>query len=294
MKNDFSKIAPTAFFQAYYRTLYDIPYAKEIAEEIHAKEKYIAFHAADVQSRARLAPVFEARYKGTNEAINNYLEKTNTHQVIELASGLSPQGMIYTEKYPNLKYVETDLEDMIKIKRSLIAKVSLSKNDRLSLKVANSLNSEELEKAIASLDAGPVLIFNIGFISYLDMKEKVVLCKNIHSMLARHGGAWITPDPAMHKEGRKKMFADTVSKNRLDGSIAQTTGRNYDDNAFADEATTDDFYRLQGFNIEKYFPKNGYSLVSPKNAGLSETDAKTMLDYVNKYAKVWIFTVRKI
>ena len=61
MNNNFSKIAPTAFFQAYYRTLYGIQYAKEIADEIHAQEKYNEFHGDDVQSRLHLAPVFEAR-----------------------------------------------------------------------------------------------------------------------------------------------------------------------------------------------------------------------------------------
>ncbi len=293
MENDYSKIAPTAFFQAYYRTLHDVPYAKEIAAELHAEEKYHEFHGADVQSRLLLAPVFEARYKGTDQAIHDYLEKTNTHQIVELASGLSPQGMIYTDRYPDLTYIETDLPEMIATKNALISKVSAHKNDRLLLTIANSLDAKELDKATSILEKGPVLIFNIGLLSYLGTEEKKTLCKNVQNILSKHGGAWITPDPAMHREGRKKMFTDSAAKSRLDNKMTQTTGRSYDENAFADEAETDAFFLSEGFDIEKYLPQNGYDLISPKKAGLASADAKAMSDYVNAYAKVWIMRTRR-
>ena len=292
MKTDYSKVAPTAFFQAYYRTFYDIPYAKEIAEEIHAKEKFEEFLGVDANDRLRLAPVFEARYKGTDQAIHDYLRKTNTHQIIELASGLSPQGMIYTEKYPNLTYVETDLEDLIKIKKEIVSKILPLLNNRLSFEVANILESEELNKVVSKLDGSSVLIFNIGFLSYLGLKEKEILCRNIHEILSKFGGVWITPDPAMHNERRGEMSKDSPAQKRLENKITKTTGQSYDDNSFVDEAETDKFFLSQGFNIEKYSPAGGYDLVSPEKANLSEKDKKYMTDHVNKYAKVWIMSVK--
>jgi O-methyltransferase involved in polyketide biosynthesis len=201
--------------------------------------------------------------------------------------------MIYTDKYPHLKYIEVDLPDMIATKKALISKIWLNKNDRLSLKIANSLNTEELDKAVSSLDKGPVLIFNVGLINYFSLKEKEIFCRNIHSILSRHGGIWITPDPALHRESRKEMFKDTITKDRLDNKIAKTTGRNYDDNAFADEAETDAFFLMQGFTVEKYMPHHGYDLISSKNAGLTDDDAKAMLKYANTYSKVWILSEKK-
>ncbi len=293
MKNDYSKVAPTAFFQAYYRTFYDIPYAKEIATEIHAKEKFEEFAGEDAKDRLRLAPVFEARYKGTDQAIHDYLQKTNIHQIVELASGLSPQGMIYTERYPNLTYIETDLQDMIGVKKTLVSKILPASNSRLYFEVANSLESEELNRVMSKLDQSPVLIFNIGFLSYLGAEEKEILCKNIHSVLSRFGGVWITPDPAMHNERRKEMNKDVPAQKRLENKIVQTTGQNYDTNSFANEAETDTFFKAQGFEIEKYIPAAGYDVISPERAHLSEKDTKDMTEHVNRYAKVWMFSVKK-
>lgn len=98
----YENIGPTAWRVAYSRTLSDIPYSKEIFEELDAVVKPSNEAEREYMGHARashLAPQFEARYK----LIDDMIEQNGTKQVLELASGLAPRGLAMTD---NDRYLE--------------------------------------------------------------------------------------------------------------------------------------------------------------------------------------------
>lgn len=105
---DFEEICQTALVTSYPRMFTDIPYEKEISEWLNKHEIISNTQYKD------LAPEIEARYK----LINKILDKSKIKQVLELASGYSSRGLIYSQK--GYKYIELDLEPISKNKQQLV------------------------------------------------------------------------------------------------------------------------------------------------------------------------------
>ena len=74
---DYSKIGPTAFSQASWRAMYEVPYAEKIAEMTKAHERSTILAA----NRDVLVPIFEVRFKGTNNVMREFIKK-NINRVI--------------------------------------------------------------------------------------------------------------------------------------------------------------------------------------------------------------------
>ena len=49
-------------------------------------------------------------------------------------------------------------------------------------------------KATRFFNEEPIAVVNEGLLQYLDSQEKTVLGRNVHQLLKRFGGIWITPD----------------------------------------------------------------------------------------------------
>lgn len=89
-RNDHNRISPTAKITAYWRSLSGIPYSKEIAEAVGAKETARETIGDTIVMMGNISPaMFEARYK----SINRGLAKCGITNVMELACGLSPRGL---------------------------------------------------------------------------------------------------------------------------------------------------------------------------------------------------------
>ena len=128
---DFEKISSTAIVTSYPRTFTDIPYEKEIYEWLnkHCNEK--------VTLNKMLAPEIEARYK----LISKLLNDSKVIQVLELASGYSSRGLIYSDKGYN--YVEMDLENVCDNKIIIIKSITRDIPKSLKIISGNALNKED-------------------------------------------------------------------------------------------------------------------------------------------------------
>src|SRR6185312_10375896 len=85
---NFDKISLTAKMTAYMRQYSDIPFAKEVAQQVRAREaleKLLQNSHISPDDLVWYAPIFEVRYK----SIAQMIRKSQARQVIELASGLS-------------------------------------------------------------------------------------------------------------------------------------------------------------------------------------------------------------
>ncbi len=284
-------INPIARFQAYLRTLYDIPFAPEIADQIDAEKNFRELAGPDATDRLYLAPLYEARYKGADRILRHFLEHQPMRQVLELASGLSPQGLMYARQYYPLTYVETDLAPMTQIKARIIRSLTSRTPKGLHLFSANCLQPEDLQRTLVKFKPDqPVIIFNIGLLSFLADEEKTRLAEQIHKILERFGGYWITPDPAMHNERRREISKNFPTHFMIEQNQSTPDGRSFQDNAFADEAAADRFFDELDFTIEKEPQLQGYELSSPAKLKLAPEAIVRIEEDIRRFGKVWILS----
>ena len=106
--SDHDRISPTAKITAYWRSLTDIPFSREIAEAVHAEEAARAMLGDRIVQMATLSPsIFEVRYKSIDRA----LVHRGLASVMEVACGLSARCFSVTAG--GGVYVGVDLPDML-------------------------------------------------------------------------------------------------------------------------------------------------------------------------------------
>ena len=289
-KGAYEKIGPTAYGQAKWRAKYGIPYAQEINDLINNENKGLKIYE-NLGITYYLLPIFEMRYKGTDKAIRKYIEEEKISQVVELAAGLSPEGMVLTDAYPELKYIETDLPEMTEIKKEIVGKVS-QKKENLNLASANALDFSQMEKVLENLDPNKkVIITNTGLLIYLKPSERKNLMDNIQKILKKFGGVWITPDPSMHNERRRLMHAWRNSQQAIEGEVKQATERNYQQNSLENEKATDDFYAQAGFKIKKLSQMDEGEELASIDLIEDKNEREYIIKNIQEYGKVWVFSL---
>jgi len=290
MKESYEKISPTAKFIAYLRSFTDIPYAKEIAEVSDAKKAFEELAGDSKESLIRFSAYWEARYKATNRIIR----RNGITQILEVAAGLSPRGIAMTEN-PDVVYVVTDLPQILDQER-MITEAALSKlnyqRPNLHFEVANALDRESLSTALSifRLDRS-VAIITEGLLPYFNHEEKTVLANNIHEVLTKYRGVWITSDVHTKQYRDAATRLDAKMRQRQD-RIARSTGSNLESNFFADENDVRRFFETAGFQIEEYQYSNVVQdLSSIRLLNLFQEDTKRALELLAA-SKTLILTAR--
>jgi O-methyltransferase involved in polyketide biosynthesis len=135
--------------------------------------------------------------EGRYLSINLALKKFGKCDVVELACGLSGRGLEFSEK--GRFYVETDLKDMLELKKQVVK--SIGKNNTslkfMKLDVLSWTDFEKLGRLIqSSKRKNPVVFVNEGLVIYLTKEEQKVARDNIVRFLRTYSprGAWITTD----------------------------------------------------------------------------------------------------
>src|SRR5947208_3363595 len=114
-------ISPTAHYTGY------VWFAHGQSHEAFATRTgrlmYQALRAPNAAARAvglaTLEGMLLARHALIDLRLTQAIEAGEVSQVIEIASGLSPRGWRFTQKFPELTYLEADLPAMVSHKRSL-------------------------------------------------------------------------------------------------------------------------------------------------------------------------------
>lgn len=231
---DFEKISSTAIVTSYPRTFTDIPYEKEIYEWLnkHCNEK--------VTLNKMLAPEIEARYK----LISKLLNDSKVIQVLELASGYSSRGLIYSDKGYN--YVEMDLENVCDNKINIIKSITRDIPKSLKIISGNALNKEDFLKCNEYFEINnPIAVINEGLLRYLTFEEKKIVAENVFSMLKIYGGVWITCDVT------PKKFIESQNKAlpKFNQNLNEITSRNNLNDRFDDINHVKSFFGDIGFEV---------------------------------------------
>jgi O-methyltransferase involved in polyketide biosynthesis len=268
----FEKVIPTAWGVAFRRTLTSIPLSQEIFSIL---DKTLTDQADRTKleqlKRPKLTPFFEARYLLTEKL----LQENRTNQYLELASGLSPRGIILTEDV-DTTYIEIDFPNTIDQKTKIIEElVSLRKiqgRPNLRLLAGNVLDPSLIDVVTTFLHQGPITIINEGLMRYQWFDNKAIVGKNNLRLLRRFGGTWITPDVTLPEQNsiRRAVIRHTL----------ELTGIDVSENAFPDAEHAKSFFETLGFNVEqRSFMEVADQLTSPKKLGMSQSDVEKMISW---------------
>jgi len=284
---DSSLISVTAKIAAYYRQFSDIPFAHEVAKRIGAEaafDRILKEHGLERDALTFYAPMFEARYK----SITRLLVASGASQVLELASGYSLRGLDLTRSGA-VRYVETDLPDVVAAKRDLLDELrrhhGIASSPHHVVTVADALDLDAVRSSAAVLDrARPLTILCEGIIMYLSKAQTAQLATNVHRLLGEFaGGAWITPDFTFRSEA-KDLPPERV---RLREAITVVTQRQIDASAFEDERDLAAFLAGVGFDVEvRSQIDETPSFASIHALGLSPA----VIDRLRGVLRVWVMT----
>jgi hypothetical protein len=267
-ERDFSTVSPSARSLLLLKGLTNIPFARQAAELMLAPEKY-APDLSDKDLRYWVRVVhFENRYWSIDQLLSDLPVKN----ILELSSGFSFRGLA-TVMQEGYYYIDTDLPGVIETKREFIGalqqryaggrageragdragdraaeraaeSVNAGTNSQFDILPLNALDKDRFEEIVGRFPGGELAIVNEGLLMYLNMDEKRRLCGIIHGILKRCGGYWITADIYLKRE----MDPDL----RLDDKLARFFEQHHvRDNMFESFQAAEDFFREEGFVIDK-------------------------------------------
>lgn len=287
---DPARISVTAKVSAYYRKFSDIAFAAEVATLLGADEAFaeiVRAHGLEHDKLTFYALMFEARYK----SITQLIRKSGASQVLELASGYSLRGLDLTRD-GSLRYIETDLREVVATKRALIEEIRLRHDIAPSplhaVTVADALDLEQLRTAAAPFDRGrPLLVLCEGLVGYLTRAETARLAGNVRALLDEFdGGWWIVPDFAFSAEIRGLP----PERLRLREAITGVTQRQLDASAFEDGGDLAGFLGRAGFELQVCSQIDE----TPSFSTIAALDlSPALIDRMRPVLRVWVMTPRR-
>lgn len=234
MNKNYEEISPTAIVTSYPRIFTDIPYEKEIYNWLSSNVHQ------DVKLTKELAPEIEARYK----LVSKLLDKTKITQVLELAAGYTSRGLNYSKK--GYTYIEMDLAEVSNNKKRALSTLQTDIPENLKLLAGNVLEEEDVLKCEKYFkEDEPVAVINEGLLRYLTFAEKAEVAKNIHKVLEKHGGVWITSDVTP----KKFITSQNAALKDFNKNLNTITSRNNLDDRFDDIEHVKRFYNELGFEV---------------------------------------------
>lgn len=171
-----SHISPSAHFTAYVwfrRGLSDAAFVSPFGRFSHTLLRPVMwasrqFFDLDLESMLLL------RHLQIDASLHRAIESAGVRQVVEIACGLSPRGYRFTQRYPQLHYIEADLPAMAGRKGQLLAENHwLSpRHQVVSVDVFAEEGPYSLSSAFAQLNHNePVFVITEGLVNYFSREQ---------------------------------------------------------------------------------------------------------------------------
>jgi O-methyltransferase involved in polyketide biosynthesis len=126
--------------------------------------------AGSILGRGSLEQYLLARHRAIDLLLERAIEEHGVSQVLELAAGLSARGWRFTTRYPQIRYIEGDLPDMVVRKRRSLQRVD-GRSDQhqvVELDVLRESGPGSLDSVAAELEPnGGLAIITEGLLGYL-------------------------------------------------------------------------------------------------------------------------------
>jgi hypothetical protein len=149
-------------------------------------------------------------------SLDSLLFASGSLNVLEISSGFSFRGLSMASHHAHIFYKDTDLSEIISIKKDLtnqlIRQEHLTLKGKLNTESLNALDENAFTSAVDSMPAGRLSIVNEGLLMYLNQEEKAQLCQTIRKALLKRGGYWITGDIYIKKELEETTIPDAFNQ----------------------------------------------------------------------------------
>lgn len=140
------------------------------------------------------------RHEMLDEQLEVLIAQHPDLQVLEIASGLSPRGWWFRQKYPHINFRELDLPDMAAVKNAALAQCE----PQAPQVFAVDLFHPQLAEVFAAFDPKkPLVIMSEGLVNYFDlnMLQQLMqtLVKHSQPFVELHYLTDIYPEPVKNK-----------------------------------------------------------------------------------------------
>jgi O-methyltransferase involved in polyketide biosynthesis len=178
-----SAISPTAHYTGYVWARNGLSHP-----ELSTREGRVLFESlrpamtvSGLLGRGTLEAYLLARHTAIDTLLERAIEEHGVTQVIEIASGLSPRGWRFTERYGDrLTYIETDLPEMVERKRRALERMGA----RHRVVEVDALAEDDLPALAAGLEHGRGLaIITEGLLGYLPTDDVTALWRRFATVL---------------------------------------------------------------------------------------------------------------
>lgn len=242
MQRDYSSISPSAKMLLLTKGLTTIPFVADAAKLIWGNDALLkaAENLTDELFLKRLIH-FESRYL----SVDSLLSASGCLNILEISSGFSFRGLNMSTHHANICYKDTDLSEIISIKKDLtnqlIRQEHLNLKGRLHTESLNALDEHAFAAMIESMPAGRLSIVNEGLLMYLNQDEKARLCQSIRKALLLRGGYWITADVYIKKDLEETAVPDAFNQ--------FLSAHHVEENKFDSFEQAEAFFKTQGLAL---------------------------------------------
>lgn len=193
--DDGSRISPTAHYTAdvWVRSgLSDPALSTRLGALLHAALAPLNEIYGRLSGRPNLDAMLLARHRALDALLEREIATGRVGQVVEIAAGLSGRGYRFARRFPDVRYVETDLPDMAAYKRRALDEAGLRgpHHEVRSVDALASGGPASLAAVAAELEPSRGLaIVTEGLLSYLDRDAVLALWRRVATTLGRfpHG-----------------------------------------------------------------------------------------------------------
>ena len=153
---------------------------------------------ADKVVGVNLRDLLLQRHVIMDHRIRHLIENEGVTQILEIASGLSPRGYLFSQEYPELRYVESDLPGMASRKKELLRNENaLAPNHEvITCNFFESGAPSGLDYVLQEvLDTSkPTIIITEGLINYFDLDTISGVWRNMQNLATVFPKAWYITD----------------------------------------------------------------------------------------------------
>ncbi len=156
-----------------------------------------------------------ARHRIIDHLLEEAIASGEVRQVVELACGMSPRGLSFTERHPGLTYVEVDLPDMAAHKQRVLDEIR-PPMPRHRVESADVMKGVQLSRVFAGLHRGRgVAVITEGLLNYFPRPEVVELWRRVAHELHRFPRGRYFSDLHLGSEAGRVDRAFTVALGTL-------------------------------------------------------------------------------
>ena len=246
-----ASIGPTAHFTGQVWAAHGLSHPQLTTAE--GRLMHAAASPAEVAGRLARLPTLEgfllARHLVIDALLEDAIAAGEVGQVLEVACGMSPRGWRFTERHPELIYVEADLPDMAARKREALERIGRPPGHRVAELDALAADGPLSLAAVGSgLDPGRGLaIITEGLLSYLPRHAVLTLWRGFAQTIARFPGGVYLSD--LHVDADTPAAAARAFEAALSALVRTRVSVHFDD---AEEARV--ALLAAGFGEAEVFP----------------------------------------